>query len=197
MSLELVFLDNWCCLLFRWFHLRILSASDTTDMTCSLFDIRKWNERRREMWPPPPIIQPVLAWPPGVRGPGNEFTLLPAEARAWQSGCAYQAQRSHVNPGARVTNDDTANILRWMITPTYTTYYTNLASNAMLISLLCFGPLLDHLNHQNLLWSYFGAKKIFVNCQASYVNLLKIENYVQILNNMHGEWNESYLIYWF
>ena len=179
MSIELVFLDNWCCLLFRWFQLRILSAADTTDMTCSLFDIRKWNERRRDG--AAHAHNPAGASPAtrGQRGPGNEFTLLPAEARAWQSGCAYQAQRSHVIPGAPVTNDDTANILRWLITPTYTTHYTNLASNAMLITLLYLLCLLllcfDHLNlnPQNLLWFYVWSQEIFWVCQASYVNYLK------------------------
>ena len=130
------FIYESCLLLILYWHVHSLTSE---------------NEMRGERWPPPPIIQPVLARPPGVRGPdGNEFTLLPAEARAWQTWCAYQAQRTPVIPGAQVTNDDTNNILRWLITPTYTTHYTNLASNSILISLLySVWDLFDHLKDQD------------------------------------------------
>ena len=148
----------------------------------------KWEKERDGA---APAHNPAGASPAtrGQRGPGNEFTLLPAEAGAWQPGCAYQAQRSLVIPGARVTNDDTANILRWLITPTYTTHYTNLASNAMLITLLYLLCLLllcfDHLNlnPQNLLTLRLKPRN-FLGLSSKLRELLKIDNYMymQILN---------------
>ena len=88
-----------------------------TDMFTLWHPKMKWTWEEWAGRPRQQYIQPRLA---RVRGPGNEFTLLPAEARTWQTGCAYPAQRTPVIPRVQVTNDDTANILQWLITPRLT-----------------------------------------------------------------------------